>query len=100
MLCAQLTDVKRAGQNHSVVAVSNCSTASLQIKQLLPLLIVYVCCHVVNFNYRVSASTETSKDDDFHIHLQKVLITFLICQNHLDVLYQVFSLAFFFIFSY
>lgn len=100
MLCAQLTDVKRAGQNHSVVAVSNCSTASLQIKQLLPLLIVYVCCHVVNFNYRVSASYETSEDDDFHIHLQKVLITFLLCQNHLDVLYQVFSLAFFFILSY
>lgn len=83
-----------------VVAVSNCSAAPLQIKQVLPLLIVWVCCHVVNFTWRVLASSETSDDDDdFHIHLEKVLVTFLICHNHLDVLYQVFSLAFSFILS-
>lgn len=57
--------MKKTGQNHSVVAVSTCSTAALWIKQILPLLIVYVCCHVVNFNCRVSASSDTSKDDDF-----------------------------------
>lgn len=54
------------------MVVSNCNTASLQIDQILPLLIVYVCHHVVNFTYRVSASSETSKDYDFHILIEGV----------------------------
>lgn len=43
----QNTNVKRAGQNIFVMAVSNCSTASVQMKKIFPLFFLFVCCRVL-----------------------------------------------------